>query len=192
MLKTACAQIKVWENNPITSHLQIAVNVSASQFHDPDFVKRVIEMIQSYAIPPDRLKLELTESLVLDNVEEAIIKMQMLKEIGVRFSMDDFGTGFSSLYYLTKLPLDQLKIDQTFVRNICVNNRDAVVVQTIIGMAHNLGMEVIAEGVELEEQRKFLEQHQCHLYQGYLFSKPLPLEEFEGKLNATNHYQPAN
>lgn len=192
VLKTACAQIKVWENNPITSHLQIAVNVSASQFHDPDFVKRVIEMIQSYAIPPDRLKLELTESLVLDNVEEAIIKMQMLKEIGVRFSMDDFGTGFSSLYYLTKLPLDQLKIDQTFVRNICVNNRGAVVVQTIIGMAHNLGMEVIAEGVELEEQRKFLEQHQCHLYQGYLFSKPLPLEEFESKLNATNHYQHAN
>jgi diguanylate cyclase (GGDEF)-like protein len=192
VLKTACAQIKAWENNPITAHLQIAVNVSASQFHDPDFVKRVMEMIQSYAIQSDRLKLELTESLVLDNVEEAIIKMQMLKEIGVRFSMDDFGTGFSSLYYLTKLPLDQLKIDQTFVRNVCVNNRDAVVVQTIIGMAHNLGMEVIAEGVELEEQRKFLEQHQCHLYQGYLFSKPLPLEEFESKLSSTSPSTPAN
>jgi diguanylate cyclase (GGDEF)-like protein len=188
VLKTACAQIKAWENDPIAQHLQIAVNVSASQFHDPDFVKHVTNMLQSYAIQSDRLKLELTESLVLDNVEEAIIKMQLLKEIGVRFSMDDFGTGFSSLYYLTKLPLDQLKIDQTFVRNICVNNRDAVVVQTIIGMANNLGIEVIAEGVELEEQRAFLEQHHCHFCQGYLFSKPLPIEEFEAKLKISHAY----
>lgn len=186
VLKTACAQIKAWENDPHACHLQIAVNVSACQFHDPDFVKRVIEMIENYAIQSDRLKLELTESLVLNNVEEAIIKMQMLKEIGVRFAMDDFGTGFSSLYYLTKLPLDQLKIDQTFVRNICVNNRDAVVVQTIIGMANNLGIEVIAEGVELEEQRAFLEQHHCNFCQGYLFSKPLPIEEFEAQLK-TSH-----
>lgn len=168
-------------------HLQISVNVSASQFHDPNFVTNVVNLIDSYAIKSDLLKLELTESLVLDNVEEAIIKMQTLRDIGVRFSMDDFGTGFSSLYYLTKLPLDQLKIDQTFVKNICVNNRDAVVVQTIIGMAHNLGIEVIAEGVELEDQRKFLEQHQCHLYQGYLFSKPLPLDEFENKLSITKN-----
>jgi diguanylate cyclase (GGDEF)-like protein len=186
VMKTACAQIKIWEKDPIASHLQIAVNVSACQFHDPGFVKDVIDMLQSYAIQPDRLKLELTESLVLDNVEEAVIKMQTLREVGVRFSMDDFGTGFSSLSYLTKLPLDQLKIDQTFVRNICVNLRDAVVVQTIIGMANNLGIEVIAEGVELEEQRAFLEKHHCNFCQGYLFSKPLPIEEFEAKLKSTN------
>lgn len=186
VMKTACAQIKIWEKDPIASHLQIAVNVSACQFHDPSFVKDVIDMLQSYAIQSDRLKLELTESLVLDNVEEAVIKMQTLREVGVRFSMDDFGTGFSSLSYLTKLPLDQLKIDQTFVRNICVNQRDAVVVQTIIGMANNLGIEVIAEGVELEEQRAFLERHHCNFCQGYLFSKPLPIEEFEAKLKSTN------
>jgi len=184
VLKTACAKIKEWENNPLASHLQLSVNVSASQFHDPDFVKHVIDIIQSHAIKPERLKLELTESLVLDNVEETITKMQMLRAIGVRFSMDDFGTGFSSLYYLTKLPLDQLKIDQTFVRNIFINNRDAVMVQTIIGMANNLGIEVIAEGVEREQQRAFLEQHHCNFCQGYLFSKPLPINEFEAKLNA--------
>lgn len=187
VLNTACAQIKAWENDPIASHLQIAVNVSASQFHDPDFVKHVSDMLENYAIQSDRLKLELTESLVLNNVEEAIVKMQSLRELGVRFSLDDFGTGFSSLYCLTKLPLDQLKIDQTFVRNICVNNRDAVVVQTIIGMANNLGIEVIAEGVELEEQRAFLKQHDCNFYQGYLFSKPLPIEAFEAKLKAINN-----
>lgn len=187
VLNTACAQIKAWENDPIASHLQIAVNVSASQFHDPDFVKHVSDMLKNFAIQSDRLKLELTESLVLNNVEEAIVKMQSLRELGVRFSLDDFGTGFSSLYCLTKLPLDQLKIDQTFVRNICVNNRDAVVVQTIIGMANNLGIEVIAEGVELEEQRAFLKQHDCNFYQGYLFSKPLPIEAFEAKLKAINN-----
>lgn len=187
VLNTACAQIKAWENDPIASHLQIAVNVSASQFHDPDFVKHVSDMLENYAIQSDRLKLELTESLVLNNVEEAIVKMQSLRELGVRFSLDDFGTGFSSLYCLTKLPLDQLKIDQTFVRNICINNRDAVVVQTIIGMANNLGIEVIAEGVELEDQRAFLKQHDCNFYQGYLFSKPLPIEAFEAKLKAINN-----
>lgn len=186
VLNTACAQLKAWENDPIAGHLQISVNVSASQFHDPDFVKHVSGMLQNYAIQSDRLKLELTESLVLNNVDEAIIKMQSLRELGVRFSLDDFGTGFSSLYCLTKLPLDQLKIDQTFVRNISINNRDAVVVQTIIGMANNLGIEVIAEGVELEEQRAFLKQHDCNFYQGYLFSKPLPIEAFEAKLKTIN------
>lgn len=182
VLETACAQIKAWETDPITCNLQIAVNVSAYQFHDPGFVDQVSEMLRRHSIKSDRLKLELTESLVLNNIEEAIIKMQALRDIGIRFSMDDFGTGFSSLYCLTKLPLDQLKIDQTFVRNICLNNRDAIVVQTIIGMAHNLGIEVIAEGVELEDQRAFLEKHQCNLCQGYLFSKPLPVEEFEATL----------
>ena len=125
------------------------------------------------------LKLELTESLVLDNIDDTIVKMHALREIGVRFSLDDFGTGYSSFSYLTQLPLDQLKIDQSFVRNIGVKSTDAIIVQTIIGMAHNLGIEVIAEGVETEEQRAFLEQHGCPACQGYLFSKPVPIEEFE-------------
>ncbi|OZA50061.1 MAG: hypothetical protein B7X73_06980 [Methylophilales bacterium 39-45-7] len=182
VMDTACAQIKAWENDPMTCDLQIAVNVSACQFHDPGFVQQVSDMLKHHQIKPGRLKFELTESLVLDNVEEAVIKMQALRDFGVHFSIDDFGTGFSSLSYLTKLPLDQLKIDQTFIRNMCMNDRDAVVVQTIIGMANNLGIEVIAEGVELESQRAFLEKHHCNLCQGYLFSQPLPLAEFEAKL----------
>lgn len=185
VIDTACAQIKMWENDSFTCDLQIAVNVSARQFHDFSFVSQVKEMLDYHKIKPGRLKFELTESLVIGNVEEAVVKMQALRDLGVRFSMDDFGTGFSSLYYLTKLPLDQLKIDQTFIRNMCLNDRDAVVVQTIIGMANNLGIEVIAEGVELESQRAFLEKHHCNLCQGYLFSRPLELYEFEAKLKDT-------
>ena len=184
VLETACKQIKAWENDVATANLQIAVNVSACQFHDPDFVYQINEMLSRHRIKASLLKLELTESLVLDNVEEAIIKMHALRDLGVRFSMDDFGTGFSSLSYLTKLPLDQLKIDQSFIRNMSMNERDAVVVQTIIGMANNLGIEVIAEGVELESQREFLEKHHCNLCQGYLFSKPLPEDEFVARLKS--------
>lgn len=152
--------------------------MSARQFRQPDFVAQVQQTIAAHAINPLLLKLELTESLVLANVDDTILKMNQLKQIGVRFSMDDFGTGFSSLSYLTRLPLDQLKIDQSFVRNIGVKPGDAIIVQTIIGMANNLGMEVIAEGVETELQRAFLEEHGCPTCQGYLFSKPVPIEQF--------------
>jgi EAL domain-containing protein (putative c-di-GMP-specific phosphodiesterase class I) len=117
--------------------------------------------------------------MMFDNIEDTITKMQKLKQTGVLFSMDDFGTGYSSLSYLTRLPLDQLKIDQSFVRNIGVHNNDAVIVQTIIGMTHNLGMTVIAEGVETEAQRIFLEKNGCLNFQGYLFSRPIPLTDFE-------------
>jgi len=182
VLETACKQIKAWEADPHTRDLQLAVNVSAGQFHQPDFVDKVSEVLTQTAITPSRLKLELTESMVLDDVADTIAKMHALKQIGVRFSMDDFGTGYSSLAYLTQLPLDQLKIDQSFVRNIGIKSTDAVIVQTIVGMAKNLGMEVIAEGVETQEQRDFLERIGCLLYQGYLFSKPVPLEAFEKKL----------
>ena len=125
------------------------------------------------------LKLELTESLVLDDIDDTIVKMNALRHIGVRFSMDDFGTGYSSLSSLKKLPLDQLKIDQSFVRDISIDRDDAIIIETIIAMANKLNMEVIAEGVETEAQRSFLELHDCQLYQGYLFSKPVPLEQFE-------------
>jgi len=128
---------------------------------------------------PARLKLELTESLVLDNVEDSIRKMNELNVLGVHFSMDDFGTGYSSLSYLKRLPLDQIKIDQSFVRDITIDHNDAAIVETIIVMAHALGLTVIAEGVETEAQRLFLEQCGCRAYQGYLFGKPVPLDEFE-------------
>ncbi|OIR17753.1 phytochrome-like protein cph2 [mine drainage metagenome] len=183
VLETACAQIKVWESNILTQNLQLAVNVSARQFYKTDFVEQVRHALNSSGINPDRLKLELTESLVLDDIAGTIIKMHELREIGVRFSMDDFGTGQSSLAYLTQLPLDQLKIDQSFIRNIGVKPTDAVIVQTIIGMGNNLGMEVIAEGVETEAQRVFLQKHGCPICQGYLFSKPVPLEAFEALLH---------
>lgn len=179
VLETACRQLKAWELDQNFSHLQLAVNVSACQFRQPDFVEQVCTLLAKTAIDPDMLKLELTESLVLDDINETILKMQALKKVGLHFSMDDFGTGYSSLAYLTQLPLDQLKIDQSFVRNVAVKSSDAVIVQTIIGMATNLGIDVIAEGVETEEQRNFLECNGCFTYQGYLFGKPVPVEDFE-------------
>lgn len=179
VMEAACAQLKIWESDPIKSMLQLAVNVSAPQFHQADFVEQVHQTLCRHNINPSRLKLELTESLVLDDIDDTIVKMHRLKEIGVSFSLDDFGTGYSSLYYLTKLPIDQLKIDQSFVRNIGLTQSDAVIVQTIIGMAINLNIECIAEGVESEDQRAFLEAHGCHLHQGYFYSRPLPLAEFE-------------
>ncbi|HLD09561.1 MAG TPA: EAL domain-containing protein, partial [Methylophilaceae bacterium] len=182
VLETVCAQLKAWEADVNTRHLQLAVNVSPRQFRQANFVNQVHETLLRSKINPDRLELELTETLVLDNIDDAIIKMHALKEIGLHFSMDDFGTGYSSLAYLTQLPLDKLKIDKSFVHNIGVKSTDAIIVQTIIGMASNLGMEVVAEGVETEEQRKFLEQHGCPVCQGYLFSKPVTLKEFEKKL----------
>ncbi len=179
VLETACAQLKAWERATHTRYLQLAVNVSAHQFRHPDFVAQVQKALSSNTINPELLKLELTESLVLDNISDTIEKMHALRNIGVRFSLDDFGTGYSSFSYLTQLPLDQLKIDRSFVRNIGVKSTDAIIVQTIIGMAHNLGIEVIAEGVETEAQRAFLEQHGCPACQGFLFSKPVPIKEFE-------------
>lgn len=184
VLETACAQLKAWEGDVNTAFLKLSINVSARQFHQDDFVDQVKDAVQNSGIDPDKLDIELTESIVLDDIAETIRKMEALRDIGVRFSMDDFGTGYSSLSYLTRLPLDKLKIDQSFVRNIGVKDSDAVIVQTIIGMAENLGMEVIAEGVETEEQRAFLEAHGCPVCQGYLFGKPVPLAEFERQLAA--------
>lgn len=182
VLETACAQLKRWESHVQTRHLLLAVNVSPRQFHQPDFTEQVRAMLKRTAIKADRLKLEFTETLVFDDIDDTIAKMQILKKISISFSMDDFGTGYSSLAYLTQLPFDQLKIDKSFIHNLGIKPTDAVIVQTIIGMAKNLGMEVIAEGIETEEQRAFLEQHSCPFYQGYLFSKPVPLAEFERSL----------
>jgi EAL domain-containing protein (putative c-di-GMP-specific phosphodiesterase class I) len=163
--------------------LQLAVNVSARQFRQTDFAEQVLQIVHGSGIKPNRLKLELTESLILDNIDDAIVKMQRLRAIGVHFSMDDFGTGCSSLSNLKNLPIDQLKIDRSFVSGISIDSSDTVLVQTIIAMANSLGLEIIAEGVETEAQRLFLEQHDCQLCQGYLFGKPMPIEAFETVIN---------
>jgi diguanylate cyclase (GGDEF)-like protein len=186
VLTQACRQLKRWEAVPRRADLVLAVNVSARQFRQEDFVSQVKSVLRETAANPKRLKLELTESLVLSNVQDTIEKMKALKKIGVRFAMDDFGTGQSSLTYLTQLPLDQLKIDQSFVRNIGLQEADAIIIDTIIGMADNLGLEVLAEGVETSAQRDFLQDHGCGLYQGYLFSRPVALAEFELQLDAIN------
>ena len=183
VLATACEKLKVWQQNVLTRDLTIAVNVSAKQFHQPDFVEQVQHVLVESDAPPSRLKLELTESAVLGNIDATIAKMQQIKSLGVRFSMDDFGTGYSSLQYLKRLPLAQIKIDKSFVLDITNNPDDAAIVQTIIAMSKALGLNVIAEGVETDAQRAFLDQHGCHAFQGYLFSKPLPVEEFEARLS---------
>ncbi|WP_292551038.1 GGDEF and EAL domain-containing protein [Methylobacter sp.] len=182
VLEATCAQLKQWENQAQTRDLQLAVNVSARQFHQPDFIEQVCATLNKFAIKANQLKLEFTESLVLDDIDDTIAKMQRLKEVGLSFSIDNFGTGYSSLACLAQLPFDQLKIDKSFVRNIEVKPTDTVIVQTIIGMAHNLGMDIIAEGVETEQQRAFLESHGCQVYQGNLIGKAMPLEEFEHSL----------
>jgi diguanylate cyclase (GGDEF)-like protein/PAS domain S-box-containing protein len=179
VLETACAQLKTWENDPRTLDLKLAVNVSSRQFRQPEFVAQVRKVLEASAVTPTRLKLELTESLVLVDVQDTIEKMQAIQRLGVSFSMDDFGTGYSSLSSLARLPLDQLKIDGAFVRNLSKKGNDATIARTIITMGREMAMNVIAEGVETVEQRDFLETHGCHAYQGNLFSRPLPLEEFE-------------
>jgi diguanylate cyclase (GGDEF)-like protein len=184
VLETACAQLKQWEQHALTAHLSIAVNVSAKQFQQADFVSRVTEIVKTSQIDPTRLKIELTESTILDNVDLTTEKMQRLKKIGIAFSMDDFGTGYSSLAYLQKLPLNQLKIDQSFVRDLSDDENDATIVRAIISLGINLGLNVIAEGVETLEQRQFLVAHNCLAFQGYLFAKPLPIHELEEFLTA--------
>lgn len=178
-----CAQLKAWERNSLTQHLTISINVSAKQCRQADFVAQVKAAAKHYDIDPSLLKLELTESILLENIEDIITTMHALKEVGIHFSLDDFGTGYSSLQYLKQLPLHQLKIDKSFVRNIAMDQSDQAIVRTIIAMANSLELNVIAEGVETEEQQKFLESNHCNHYQGYLFGKPLPIEQFEAMIS---------
>lgn len=179
VLETACAQIKAWSGEDATRHLRVAINVSSREFRQPDFVAGVKQVLADTGADPTRLKIELTESLVIDNVAETIARMEALKAVGVGFSLDDFGTGYSSLSYLKRLPLEQLKIDRSFVDDLATDPNDAAIVQTIITMGHTLGLNVIAEGVETAEQLDRLNQYGCTTYQGFLFSRPVPLAEFE-------------
>ncbi|OIR17610.1 cyclic di-GMP phosphodiesterase Gmr [mine drainage metagenome] len=179
VLNAACAQLKLWQKDSLTSDLVLAVNVSAKQFHQPNFVDEVKEAVARYGINPRRLKLELTESLLVDNVKNIIATMTSLGALGIKFSLDDFGTGYSSLQYLKKLPLSQLKIDQSFVRDIVTDSSDRAIVLTIITMAHSLELDVIAEGVETEGQRQVLLNEGCKHFQGYLFGKPVSIMDFD-------------
>lgn len=186
VIMTACEQLKRWEGVAHAQHLQMAVNVSARQFRQIDFVDEVKRALQVTGADPNLLKLELTESLVIDDIYDTVEKMGALQLMGVRFSMDDFGTGYSSLAYLKQLPLSQVKIDQSFVRDIAVDASDATIVQTIIVMSNTLGLNVIAEGVETEGQFELLKQYGCRQFQGYLFSRPIVLEALE-QLLVENH-----
>jgi len=179
VIEQACAQLAQWARNPARAHLCVAVNVSVRQFRHPDFVDEVITLVRHYDVPPGKLKLELTESLLAEGIEVTVAKMANLKAMGVALSLDDFGMGYSSLSYLKRLPLDQLKIDREFVKDILTDANDAAIAKTIIGLAQSLGLSVVAEGVETHAQRAFLAQQGCYEYQGYLFSKPLPIEELE-------------
>ena len=179
VLETACAQLALWAIRPEMAHLSVAVNVSVQQFREADFVDKTMAAISQTGANPNRLKLELTESLLVENVGDIIEKMFALKASGVGFSLDDFGTGYSSLSYLRRLPLNQLKIDKSFVRDVLIDPNDAAIARTIVALAQSLGLGVIAEGVETELQRDFLASIGCHAYQGYFFSRPLPVEDFE-------------
>lgn len=182
VIRQACAQLKRWQERAEFAHLTIAVNVSPIQFNQANFVDEVLAIVEQSGINPQRLKLELTESSLLKNVDQCIAKMQQLQDRGIGFSMDDFGIGYSSLSYLKRLPLDQLKIDQTFVRDIAIDPNDAIIARTIIAMAQNMNLEVIAEGVETIVQKQFLEQNGCRLFQGYFFGRPVPIDQLETEL----------
>jgi diguanylate cyclase (GGDEF)-like protein/PAS domain S-box-containing protein len=183
VLETACEQIAAWSTDSRCRDLVVAVNVSARQFREPDFLHHVAAILAGSGANPARLKLELTERVVLDRVEEVISRMRELRALGIGFSLDDFGTGYSSLSYLKRLPLDQVKIDQSFVRDLTQDPNDAAIVRAIIAMSRSLGLEVLAEGVETDEQRRFLYENGCQAYQGYLFGRPVPIEEWPGLLD---------
>ena len=176
VLETACVQLVIWQQDKLTQQVSISLNVSAKKFHQKDFVSQLKEAIKSYDVNPSLLKLELTESLLLADVDNTIAIMNELKEVGLRFELDDCGTNYFSLQYLKRLPLSQLKIDQSFVRDIATDSSDRAIVLTTITMAHTLGLDVIAEGVETEDQRQYLLESGCMNFQVYLFSKPLPIE----------------
>ncbi|OIR04504.1 cyclic di-GMP phosphodiesterase Gmr [mine drainage metagenome] len=182
VLEAACAQLNLWQQSALTSALTLSVNVSAKQFRRVDFVAQMQSIVTRYHINPMLLKLELTESMLVDNIDNIVVSMNALKELGIKFELDDFGTGYSSLQYLKILPLDKLKIDRSFVRDIANDSSDRAIVLTIITMAHSLGLSVIAEGVETKEQLQFLMHKGCEHFQGYLFSKPVPIEQFEAML----------
>lgn len=191
VLDQACAELRRWADDPRSSKLFLSVNVSARQFRQTDFVAQVAAALDRHGANPRLLKLELTESLLLDNVEEVIDKMQALRAIGVRFSLDDFGTGYASLAYLKRFPFEQLKVDRSFIRDININQDDAAIVRAIIAMGNTLRLSVVAEGVEDDLQHAYLVKHECSLFQGYLFGRPMPFADFRAALGSEPSPGPA-
>jgi diguanylate cyclase (GGDEF)-like protein len=177
VLQTACRQLVAWAAQPDTANLVLGVNISARQFRQPDFVARVRETVEASGARATHLKLEVTESLLLDDVESVITKMTALKTHGLRFSLDDFGTGYCSLSYLKRLPFDEVKIDQSFVRDILTDPNDAAIVRAIVSLARSMGLDVVAEGVQNTAQRDFLVQQGCLYYQGFLFGVPTEIKK---------------
>ncbi len=186
ILETACKQLLSWSTHDATADLTLSVNVSVRQFHQVDFVAKLLGILDRTQANPLRLKLELTETMLVEDVNATIAKMILLRAHGVGFSIDDFGTGYSSLSYLKRLPLDQLKIDQSFVRDMLTDDSGAAIARAVITLGESMGLAVIAEGVETQEQRDFLEQHGCHAYQGYFFSRPLSQSAFATYLDVTS------
>ena len=183
--RQACEQLARWAQQPECRHLRVAVNISQLQFRQPDFVARILDTIDTFGIDAHKLELELTESMLAEDLQDIIEKMSTIRSRGVTFSLDDFGTGYSSLNYLKRLPLHQLKIDQSFVRDVLADPNDASIVRTVIALGHNLGLTVIAEGVETEAQRLFLAESGCELFQGYLFSPAMPIGAFNAYVQTT-------
>ena len=182
VMNMACEQLATWSQSPATAHLSLAVNVSARELREPGFVPGVLKCLQVWKVPPNLLRIELTESVLAHRVDDIIGKMNELKAHGVGFSLDDFGTGYSSLSYLKQLPLDLLKIDRSFVCDVLNDPNDAAIARTIVALGTTLGLSVVAEGVETEAQRDFLASIGCFAYQGFLFGNPVPIEEFENYL----------
>jgi len=182
VLETACSQLNKWGKNKSTKNLILSVNISSIQFSQKDFVNCVLGLVNKYEIEPNHLKLELTESVLSDSLSDVVSFMTKLEASGVLFTLDDFGTGYSSLQYLKSLPLNELKIDQSFIRDLAFDKNDRSIVRTIIAMANSLGLSVIAEGVETDEQKTLLINKGCKHFQGYLYGKPMPLETFENSL----------
>ncbi len=179
VLRTACTQLTAWSRRPETASIKLAVNVSAGQFAQSDFVTRVLDIVRQAGANPLLLKLELTESMLAHDVEDIVAKMKALKACGIGFSLDDFGTGFSSLAYLGRMPLDQLKIDQSFVSKMLSSPQGSAIARSVVDLGNSLGLEVIAEGVESQEQLSFLSGLGCRMFQGYFFSRPVPVAEFD-------------
>ena len=177
VLRTACTQAKGWSAAGHPS-IQLSVNLSDSQFHDSTLTKKVAHVLADTKFPPELLDLELTETIAVRNPERSVAALQDLRAVGVQLSLDDFGTGFSSLRHLQQYPINALKIDQSFIRNIAADQRDAAITRTVIAMAHNLGLRVLAEGVETQDQLDFLREHGCEEVQGFIVSQPLPPDQF--------------
>jgi EAL domain-containing protein (putative c-di-GMP-specific phosphodiesterase class I) len=185
VLQQACTQLKAWENVPRLNNIRLSVNISAKQFLYVNFIQELREVITTTAINPDFLKLELTETAVIDNIDDVINKIKVLRDLGVRISLDDFGMGHSSLVYLKKLPVTQIKIDQSFVHDVLTDSNDAAIIQMILAIGKTIQCNIVAEGVESLEQFEMLKKFGCLYFQGFYFSKPLDLHEFERLVQAT-------